>query len=116
MINRRLAFIVGIKGTKLSNREILFLKTYKPWGIILFSRNIKTIYQTQKLTKHIKKIFHDKYYPIIVDEEGGKVTRLKKFIDNSIFTADFFGKLFTQNKKKIQYVLRCLRKADCKFT
>ena len=100
MINRRLAFIVGIKGAKLSNREILFLKTYKPWGIILFSRNIKTIYQTQKLTKHIKKIFHDKHYPIIVDEEGGKVTRLKKFIDNSIFTADFFGKLFTQNKKK----------------
>ena len=41
MINKRRAFIVGIKGTKLSNREILFLKTYKPWGIILFSRNIK---------------------------------------------------------------------------
>ena len=100
MINKRRAFIVGIKGTKLSNREILFLKTYKPWGIILFSRNIKTISQTQKLTELIKKIFHDKHYPIIIDEEGGKVTRLKKFIDNSIFTADFFGKLFTKNKKK----------------
>ena len=100
MINKRRAFIVGIKGTKLSNREILFLKKYKPWGIILFSRNIKTISQTQKLTELIKKIFHDKHYPIIIDEEGGKVTRLKKFIDNSIFTADFFGKLFTQNKKK----------------
>ena len=100
MINKRRAFIVGIKGTKLNNREILFLKTYKPWGIILFSRNIKTISQTQKLTELIKKIFHDKHYPIIIDEEGGKVTRLKKFIDNSIFTADFFGKLFTKNKKK----------------
>ena len=100
MINKRRAFIVGIKGTKLSNREILFLNTYKPWGIILFSRNIKTISQTQKLTELIKKIFHDKHYPIIIDEEGGKVTRLKKFIDNSIFTADYFGKLFTKNKKK----------------
>ena len=100
MINKRRAFIVGIKGTKLSNREILFLKKYKPWGIILFSRNIKTISQTQKLTELIKKIFHDIHYPIIIDEEGGKVTRLKKFIDNSIFTADFFGKLFTKNKKK----------------
>ena len=79
---------------------ILFLKTYKPWGIILFSRNIKTISQTQKLTELIKKIFHDKHYPIMIDEEGGKVTRLKKFIDNSIFTADYFGKLFTKNKKK----------------
>ena len=100
MINKRRAFIVGIKSTKLSNREILFLKTYKPWGIILFSRNIKTISQTQKLTELIKKIFHDKHYPIMIDEEGGKVTRLKKFIDNSIFTADYFGKLFTKNKKK----------------
>ena len=35
MINRR-AFIVGIKSTKLSNKEISFLKKYKPWGIILF--------------------------------------------------------------------------------
>ena len=59
MINKRRAFIVGIKGTKLSNREILFLKTYKPWGIILFSRNIKTISQIQKLTELIKKIFYD---------------------------------------------------------
>ena len=100
MINKRRAFIVGIKSTKLSNREILFLKTYKPWGIILFSRNIKTISQTQKLTELIKKIFHDKHYPIIIDEEGGKVTRLKMFIDNSIFTADFFGKLYNINKKK----------------
>ena len=105
MINKRRAFIVGIKGTKLSNREILFLKQYKPWGIILFSRNIKTITQTQKLTELIKKIFHDKYYPIIIDEEGGKVTRLKKFIDNSIFTADFFGKLFIKNKKKFNIYL-----------
>ena len=101
MINRRLAFIVGIKGTKLSNREILFLRTYNPWGIILFSRNIKTISQTQKLTAFIKKIFHDKHYPIIIDEEGGKVTRLKMFIDNSIFTADFFWKIIQHKQKKI---------------
>ena len=98
-MNRK-AIIFGIKGYNLKRNEKIFLKRNKPWGIILFSRNIKTIYQTQKLTKHIKKIFHDKHYPIIVDEEGGKVTRLKKFIDNSIFTADFFGKLFTKNKKK----------------
>ena len=51
MINRR-AFIVGIKSTKLSNKEISFLKKYKPWGIILFTRNIKDIGQTYKLTSY----------------------------------------------------------------
>ena len=52
MINKNTrSFICGIKGYKLSKSEIKFLRKYKPWGIILFSRNIKTIKQTQLLTK-----------------------------------------------------------------
>ena len=100
MINKRRSFITGIKGIKLSKKEVFFLKKYKPWGIILFSRNIKTIYQTQKLTSHIKKLFKDKNYPILIDEEGGQVSRLNKFIDNSIFSAEFFSTLYTKDKKK----------------
>ena len=100
MINKRRSFITGIKGIKLSKKEVFFLRKYKPWGIILFSRNIKTIYQTQKLTSHIKKLFKDKNYPILIDEEGGQVSRLNKFIDNSIFSAEFFSILYTKNKKK----------------
>ncbi len=100
MINKRRSFIIGIKGIKLSKKEVFFLKKYKPWGIILFSRNIKTIYQTQKLTSHIKKLFKDKNYPILIDEEGGQVSRLNKFIDNSIFSAEFFSNLYTKDKKK----------------
>ena len=100
MINKRRSFITGIKGIKLSKKEVFFLRKYKPWGIILFSRNIKTIYQTQKLTSHIKKLFKDKNYPILIDEEGGQVSRLNKFIDNSIFSAEFFSTLYTKDKKK----------------
>ena len=100
MINKRRSFITGIKGIKLSKKEVFFLRKYKPWGIILFSRNIKTIYQTQKLTSHIKKLFKDKNYPILIDEEGGQISRLNKFIDNSIFSAEFFNTLYTKDKKK----------------
>ena len=100
MINKRRSFITGIKGIKLSKKEVFFLRKYKPWGIILFSRNIKTIYQTQKLTSHIKKLFKDKNYPILIDEEGGQVSRLNKFIDNSIFSAEFFSILHPKDKKK----------------
>ena len=64
MISNRRSFITGIKGTKLNKKEVNFLKKYKPWGIILFSRNIKTISQTKKLTHQIKSIFKDKNYPI----------------------------------------------------
>ena len=90
MISKRKAFIVGIKGFKLNYKEIIFLKKYKPWGIILFSRNIKSINQTQKLTTHIRSIFKDKNYPILIDEEGGRVSRLNKIIETSIFSQKYF--------------------------
>ena len=94
------SFICGLKGTELNKKEIYFLKKYKPWGIILFSRNIKTIKQTQNLTSSIKKIFKNNNYPILIDEEGGRVSRLKKFIDSSIFTSSYFANLYKLNKKK----------------
>ena len=99
-MNKTRSFICGIRGLKLSDKEILFLKKYRPWGVILFSRNIKTIEQTKSLTKKIKKIFNDKSYPILIDEEGGRVTRLKKFIENTRFNAEYFGKLYGQSKIK----------------
>ena len=99
MKNRR-SFITGLKSTVLQSIEIRFLKKYKPWGVILFSRNIKSIEQTKKLTDDIKKIFNDKKYPILIDQEGGRINRLSKFIDTSKFTGEFFGNLYKNNFKK----------------
>ena len=96
------SFICGIKGKYLTKDEKKFLIKYKPWGVILFSRNIISISQTKILTNSIKKIFKNNNYPILIDEEGGRVTRLKKFIDNSIFTAKYFGDLYSKNNKKFE--------------
>ena len=96
------SFVCGIKGKYLSDKEKSFLIKYKPWGIILFSRNIKSIKQTKILTDSIKKIFKNKNYPILIDEEGGRVTRLKNFIDSSIFTAKYFGDLYKKNNRKFE--------------
>ena len=49
LMNNRRSFIIGIKSTKLSNREKNFFRKYKPWGVILFTRNIKNIKQTKKI-------------------------------------------------------------------
>ena len=96
-MNNRRSFIVGIKSTKLSLKERNFIKKYKPWGIILFTRNIKNIQQTQKLTSEIRKIFNDKKYPILIDQEGGRVNRLKNLISFDNLTSEFFGKKFIKN-------------------
>ncbi len=102
LINRR-SFITGIRSTKLSQNEIKFLNYYKPWGIILFSRNIKSIKQTKKLTEQIKKIFKDSKYPILIDQEGGRVNRLKKIFNADLLTGEFFGKLFLKDRKSFYY-------------
>ncbi len=105
MINRR-SFITGIKGTKLSKSEIKFLYKYKPWGIILFSRNLKSFNQTRNLTKHIKKIFKDHKYPIMIDQEGGKVNRLSNFISFDTLTSEYFGKLYRKDKKQFNLIYK----------
>ena len=99
-INLRKSFICGIKSTLLTKKEYLFIRKNKPWGIILFKRNIKNINQVNKLTKSIKKIFNDPFYPILIDEEGGSVTRINNIVDNSIFSGKFFGDLYKENIQK----------------
>ena len=89
MISSRRSFITGIKSIKLSSKERSFLKKFKPWGVILFSRNIKSINQVYNLTKEIRKIFKDKKYPILLDQEGGRVNRLKKFITQTYSLVNF---------------------------
>ena len=98
-MNNRRAFIVGLKSTEISSQEQLFLKKYKPWGVILFTRNIKNLNQTKKLTSKIRNIFNDKKYPIMIDQEGGRVSRLENIISFKNLTSDFFGKKYVKNKK-----------------
>ena len=106
MMKSRRAFIVGIKSLRLSKKEIIFLKKFKPWGIILFSRNIKSIKQTKNLTNSIKKIFKDRNYPIIIDQEGGRVNRLKKIINFDNFTSEYFGNLFLNDVQKFNIIFK----------
>ena len=105
MKNRR-SFIVGIKSTKLNNKEKIFLRKYKPWGVILFTRNIKNINQTFKLTSSIRKIFNDKNYPILIDQEGGRVNRLRNIISFDNLTSEFFGQLYIKNYKEFEIYYR----------
>jgi len=97
-MNRK-AIIVGIRKEKLTLEEKSFLTREKPWGVILFSRNIKDLNQLKSLVGSIKDIFKDKNYPIIIDQEGGNVSRLNKILDFSIFSQSFFGKIYKYNNE-----------------
>ena len=94
---KRKAIIISIKSFKLSKKEMLLLSQKKPWGIILFKRNLKSIEQIKHLTKQIKKLTKDKNFPILIDEEGKKVSRLGEIINHDI-SANFFGNLYKNDK------------------
>lgn len=70
------AAIVGIEGTRLTDAErALFAKT-RPFGFILFTRNCKDIHQVRSLVEELRTcVGWD--CPILIDQEGGRVSRLK---------------------------------------
>ncbi len=93
------AIIFGIDSFKLNLNEITFFKKYKPWGIILFSRNIKNLEQVKNLTTSIKDLFKDKNFPILIDQEGGIVNRFKNIINLENYNAKYFGDIYNNDPK-----------------
>lgn len=71
-----LAVILGLSGPKLTVGERAFLRDANPWGIILFSRNIENPEQVKRLTSDIREVL-GRNCLIFVDQEGGRVQRLK---------------------------------------
>ncbi len=90
---RKKAIIISIKGPKLSSKEKLLLLKEKPWGLILFKRNIISLDQIKKLINDIKNATNDNKFPILIDEEGSSVSRLRNIFNHNI-SANYFGKLY----------------------
>ena len=95
---KKKAIIVSIKGPKLSIKEKMLFSKEKPWGLILFKRNILSINQVKKLIYNVRKLTKDKKFPVLIDEEGSLVSRLTNIFNNNI-NAGYFGSLYTMNKR-----------------
>ena len=95
---KKKAIIVSIKGYKLSIKERELLSKERPWGLILFKRNIKSLKQIQNLIKNIKKYAKNNKFPILIDEEGAEVSRLSKILNHNI-NANLFGSLYEKDKE-----------------
>ena len=109
---RKKAIIISVKGTTLTKKEKLLLSKEKPWGLILFKRNIKSIQQIKKLIRDIKKIVKDNNFPILIDEEGSTVSRLRDIINHK-FDANYFGKIYKLEKKIATALYKNYLKALC---
>jgi beta-N-acetylhexosaminidase len=70
------AFITGISGPQLTADERAFLRAERPWGFILFKRNIETPAQVSALVKELRAAIGEADAPVLIDQEGGRVARL----------------------------------------
>src|SRR3954451_11943229 len=69
------AFITGLSGLTLTAEERAFLREARPWGLILFKRNIQDKNQVIDLVREaIGELSGDA--PVLIDQEGGRVQRL----------------------------------------
>jgi beta-N-acetylhexosaminidase len=71
------AFITGLSGTELTAAERDFIRAERPWGFILFRRNIESPAQVAALTAEVRKVVSQADAPILVDQEGGQVQRFR---------------------------------------
>jgi beta-N-acetylhexosaminidase len=72
------SFISGCKGLSLTEDEKVFFRNERPWGFILFGRNIGDPSQVADLTAEMREsIGGGNDIPVLIDQEGGRVQRIK---------------------------------------
>jgi len=88
------AFIAGVAGTELSTEERSFFRSERPWGFILFKRNVETPTQIAALTGQLREALGEPEVPIFIDQEGGRVQRLGPPNWSSYPAGAVFGQLY----------------------
>lgn len=71
------ACILGVMGQRLDADERAFLREARPFGVIVFGRNVSDSDQLRALCGDIREALDDAGAPIFVDQEGGRVQRLR---------------------------------------
>lgn len=69
------AFIIGLAGLDVSADERAFLREARPWGLIIFKRNVSSPAQVTELVRSFRDCVGWQA-PVLVDQEGGRVQRL----------------------------------------
>ena len=103
------AFITGVAGESLTPEEWRFLQEARPAGLILFDRNCRTPAQVTALIASFKDAVGSDDLLVLVDQEGGRVQRLKPPHWRPLPPAAAYGALYRSDADK---ALRAARAAS----
>jgi len=88
------AAIYGIEGLELNDDERGFLKDAEPAGMIIFRRNCEDAGQLLRLTDSLRELTGRGDLPILIDQEGGRVARMRPPAWPAFPAAERFARLY----------------------
>lgn len=98
-MKQRKAWIAGVSGTKLSADEVAFFRDETPWGFILFARNVESLEQVAELTAHLRELTGYDGTPVFIDQEGGRVQRLRPPLVPNYPAAAEIGAIYARDRE-----------------
>ncbi|MCA1492778.1 beta-N-acetylhexosaminidase [Sinorhizobium alkalisoli] len=92
------AFISGCKGLVLTAEERSFFADERPWGFILFGRNIGERSQICDLVAALRDSVGNSTAPVLIDQEGGRVQRIRPPLVPQYPNGAAIGELYRRDK------------------
>jgi beta-N-acetylhexosaminidase len=100
------AAIYGCAGKTLSAEEESFFQAANPFGFILFARNCETPDQVRELVGALRGAVGRPEAPVLIDQEGGRVARLKPPHWRAAPPASYFGRMASHDRERAHEALR----------
>ena len=94
------ACILGCAGLRLAPDERAFFAKTRPFGLILFKRNIESAAQVIELIRSFRIAVGRADAPVLIDQEGGRVQRLGPPNWPSFPPAAHFGEIYRRDPAK----------------
>jgi beta-N-acetylhexosaminidase len=100
------AAIYGCAGLTLGAAEARFFEATNPFGFILFARNCETPDQVRDLVAALRGSVGRADAPVLIDQEGGRVARLKPPHWRAAPPASYFGRMASHDRERAHEALR----------
>src|SRR6185312_12028801 len=91
--------ILGAAGLSLTPDEIAFYRDERPWGFILFARNVGEVAQLRDLTAAMRDSVGRPDAPVFIDQEGGRVQRLRPPLAPNYPPAAALGEFYRRDRE-----------------
>jgi beta-N-acetylhexosaminidase len=107
-MSESIAMISGCLGAELSSEETAFFRDRRPWGFILFARNLKETNQIADLTASFRDAVGRPNAPVLIDQEGGRVQRLRPPLAPNYPSGAALGAIYRQSPEAGRQAARML--------